>query len=102
MTQRKTTDQHLVQELMSLNADKYSKIIEKAKALTYHDFKSDLVSPKLELVKDLDSFPELNEIREAVMRGDYDETPDESDKEQMRKDLREDGASEEFMKILGL
>lgn len=98
----KTTHQHLVEELTAKDEVKYASIIDKAKKMVYHDFKSELAMPKVELVKDLAPFPELFDIMDAVKEGDYDEPPDESDKEDMRKDLRADGANDEFLKIFGL
>lgn len=98
----KTTHNDLAAELTKLDEAKYALIISKAKSMAYHDFKSELALPKTELVNDLAKFPELNEMRESVMAGGYDESPDDEDVEDMRRDLKEDGASEEFLKIFGL
>lgn len=106
---RKTTDIHLAEELILRNtAGRYDALIERAKNQGYHDFKFDLnreyaecSCPKMQLVTDLIPFPELDDIRKRVTEGEFDESPDEEDKERMRNDLREDG-SESLMDILGL
>jgi len=78
----------------------YDHLISEAKAGEYHDFKNNKhVCGKVALVVDLDKFPELSDIREAVKNGDYDESPDEEDKAMMRKDL---GDNPELLKALGL
>jgi len=88
----KSTNKELVEELTLLNTEgKYDKIIARAKKNDYHDFKSDpdsdSIGPKMDLVNDLVEFPELEEIRNAVMNGDYDEAPDAEDAEQLKKDF---------------
>jgi len=52
----------------------YDKIIENAKNCMYHDFMSAEAAPKTILVNHLSKFPELLDIVQAVINGDYDET----------------------------
>jgi len=98
---RKSTMIELPQELEALNKDgKYDEIIAEAKAGEYHDYKNQKYTcGKVAVVEKLNEFPELNHIRNAVINGDYDESPDEDDKEMMRKDL---GDNPELAKLLGL
>jgi hypothetical protein len=87
---RKATNKELVEELTSINVDgKYDQLIENAKSGRYHDFKNpdDVICGKTELVHDLQKFPELEQYRQDVMNGDYDEEADEDDKEMMREGL---------------
>jgi hypothetical protein len=90
----KSTNKELVTELTERNTEgKYDKLIERAKDNGYHDFKfdedkyEDCICPKMDLVEDLKTFPELNDIREAVIGGDYDESPDEEDTRKMEEDF---------------
>jgi hypothetical protein len=87
-------------------------IIERAKNYGYHDFKFDCVpdhpeyadcnTPKIQLVKDLSRFPELDAIRKDVINGKYDDTSDETDKARMRAILLSEHASDNvFVSILG-
>jgi hypothetical protein len=88
--QRKSSNVDLPAELAARNIDgKYDKLIERAKNNWYHDFKNPDHVPdgKMQLIDDLSRFPELNDIRMAVMDGDYDDSPDAADKADMRKDL---------------
>lgn len=87
---KKSTNKELVQELQARNiTGKYNKLIDNAKANRYHDFKNppDVVCGKVELVADLEAFPELSDISDAVLRGVYDEQADEEDKVMLRKSL---------------
>jgi hypothetical protein len=59
--------------LRSMNAEKYKLIIERADDYQYHDFKSEFAAPKMQLAADLAEFPELNFLRDQVIKGDYDE-----------------------------
>jgi len=83
-----STNKELVEELEKRNVEgKYDQMIRKAKLNWYHDFKAPDEAPggtKLDLVNDLANFPELNDIRRDVINGEYDESPDEEDKENMR------------------
>ncbi|TXI90019.1 MAG: hypothetical protein E6Q36_02275 [Chryseobacterium sp.] len=89
---RKNTMVELVQELEALNKDgKYDEMIAEAKAGEYHDFKNTkYICGKVEVVNKLSKFPELDHIRQAVINGEYDESPDEEDKAQLRKELEND------------
>jgi len=114
MAGTKTTKVDLVKELTELNVNgKYNAIINRAKNNGYHDFKfedvpnhpeyGDCICPKAQLVEDLSKFPELNQIRDAVINGQFDESPDEPDKDIMRGWLKNDGESgERMIKVLGL
>lgn len=92
---------HLPQELEALNKEgKYDEIIAEAKAGEYHDYKNNKYPcGKVAVVGKLSQFPELNHIRQAIMDGEYDESPDEEDKARMRADLGDDP---EMIKMLGL
>ena len=89
----KTTDIDLVNVLIKRNTDgKYHDIIERARKKGYHDFKCedeypDCVCPKVDLVHDLSKFPELQDIRNDVVNGEYDESPDDDDKRKMEEDM---------------
>lgn len=91
----------LVSELEALNKDgKYDEMIAEAKAGEYHDYKNKkYICGKLEIVNKLSNFPELNHIRQAIMDGDYDESPDEEDKAMLRKELENDP---DLLRELGL
>lgn len=87
----KTTNVELVQELTERNIEgKYDKIIERAKENGYHDFKMDdekydSICGKMDLVSHLSIFPELEDIRQGVINGDYDESPDSDDIAELEK-----------------
>lgn len=90
---------------------KYKAIIERAALNGYHDFKFDTipghpewaedVCPKLALVDDLSAFPELADIRQAVMDGEYDDTGDEEDAMVMRGWLMDENSPDAMFKMLG-
>ena len=68
------TDIELVDELVKRNADgRYDILISNAKSGMYHDFKSRIAMPKMSLAKELHQYPELADLREAVINGQYDE-----------------------------
>lgn len=97
----------LVEELTKRNKDgKYDHMIEEAKAGEYHDFKNKKYDcGKVELATQLANFPELEDIRDEVITGEYDEPADEADKEMMRADIRKDpggAVGEALIKTLGL
>ena len=98
---RKSTMVELVQELEALNKEgKYDELIAEAKAGEYHDFKNTkYICGKIEVVNKLSKFPELDHIRQAVINGEYDESPDEEDKAQLRKELENDP---DLLRELGL
>ncbi len=90
----KSTNIELVSELTKRNTDgRYNSIIERAADKGYHDFKfdedkyEDCICPKIDLVDDLDKFPELNDVRQDVINGIYDEAPDEEDNRNIEKDF---------------
>jgi len=100
---RKTSNKDLPEELRDRNQDgRYEQIIKNALANVYHDFKSEEAMPKAVLVNDLDQFPELADIREAVINGKYDDYADEADKAEMRGWLDEDKAPDSLYEVLGL
>lgn len=97
---RKSTSVDLPVVLEARNKDGiYDNLIVRAKNNTYHDYKSDEVMPKVVLVNDLAVFPELQDIRQDIINGVYDETADEADKDVMREELKDAPA---MRKILGL
>lgn len=93
----------LVQELEKRNTDGlYDEMIQEAKAGEYHDFKNTkYLCGKVALASKLVKFPELNDIRQEILQGVYDESPDEDDKKRMAADLRANGG-EAILKTLGL
>lgn len=113
VTKRKTSNIHLAEELILRNTgNRYDALIERAKNNGYHDFKFDTVPghpeyadctcPKTQLVQDLDAFPELSDLRTRVMQGEFDDVADETDKDRMRNNLKQDGSYEVLKDILGL
>lgn len=98
--------------LRQRNATKYHRIIIRAANNGYHDHKfskipnhpeyGDCVCPKVQLVHDLSKFPELNDIRQEVIDGKYDEPADEQDQEEMRGWLLKDNAPDVMFTELGL
>lgn len=93
MAYNKSTNKELVEDLLELDSNKYSSIIERAKTNGYHDFKfdedkyPDCICPKMDLAEDLSKFPELNSIRTAVINGDYDEAPDADDEKEILREF---------------
>ena len=91
---------------------KYRAIIERAGNNGYHDFKHDkipghpeygeCVCPKVQLVSDLDEFPELEDIKQRVIHGEFDESSDETDQQEMRGWLIQDGAPDALFEHLNL
>lgn len=102
MAGTKSSNVHLPNELRKRDEKKYATLIENAANNVYHDFKSNETMPKVKLVSDLTAYPELSDIRQDVMDGVYDDPADETDKAMMRAELEADGASEAFIKALGL
>jgi len=107
MKPRLSTDQDLVRILIGwcmrkgVNANRYKLILIRAKTNEYHDFKAETsVTPKLDLANDLAPFPELSWLRNAVIAGRFDEKPDDEDLAALKKYLRDDGASEEFISMI--
>lgn len=87
--EKKKTNVDLVLELETRNSTLYSKLIEDAKANHFHDYKAPdfILMPKFYLVDRLAEFPELYDIRDRVIDGEFDEMADEEDMEEMRKYL---------------
>jgi len=82
------------------DAKAYDELISEAKAGEYHDFKNKKhICGKVALVANLSKFPELSDIAEAVKNGEYDESPDEEDKAQLREDFKDTPG---LLKALGL
>lgn len=82
-----------------------TEIIKQAEAGEFHDFKSTLYAcGKVQLVNMLYEANDMGaiKIREAVINGDYDESPDEEDKAIMKKDWIDNGGTiEEWEKLFG-
>jgi len=92
-------------EKLNVNG-KYDRIIEKAKKGFYHDFKFDIldpftteVCPKVALVRELSRFPELRELVARVKHGDFDDSPDEEDRQRIREEHKD---SPGLLRMLGL
>lgn len=99
--------------LRQRDPEKYKHIIERAELDGYHDFKYDRIPghpeyadgllPKMQLVQDLGVFPELNDIRDKVMAGDFDDdTPDEIDEIEIRTQLLDEDAPDAMFEMMGL
>ena len=107
---RKSSMIDLPMVLETLNREgKYDHMINRAKEGGYHDFKfielpayNDCICPKMELVDDLSEFPELSELRSAVIHGEYDDEADEEDKVALAKELDGVPMGEVIKKALGL
>ena len=87
---RKSINKELVIELENLNQDgKLDKFIRQAKDNFYHDYKQPehIVCGKTLFVEESTNIPELQDLRNRVMNGEFDEVADEEDKASMRKDL---------------
>ena len=98
-----TTNEDLVKILHERNTGRqYDALIKLAARNHYHDYKSDVAAPKMELVEDLSNFPELNDISQMVMRGEFDESPDEVDKNELREWIKKDPNGDILKDILGL
>jgi hypothetical protein len=85
------TELELRQGLSSAYPKPYEEIIAEAKAGEYHDYKNNKYTcGKMELVVKLKKFPALDDIREAVINGEYDEEMDEDDKLAMKAQMVQD------------
>lgn len=90
-----TTNKDLVEMLTARNENgKYDHIIEKAFNYSYHEWKGEEPT-KMRLMDDIAPFPELEDIRQMVINGDFDEPMDEEDKKNMG------GFMEEFYEGIG-
>jgi hypothetical protein len=105
---RKSTNIDLAELLETRNTGRYDELIRKARAYAYHDFKQHKYDPncdyepKMFLLIDLQQFPELADVRQAVMDGVYDEPTDEEDREMIRGYFLEDQSPDEMFRIMGL
>jgi hypothetical protein len=101
----------LAEILAQRDSEKYKAIIDRAANNGYHDHKFHKIPdhpeygscdcPKIQLVSDLSDFPELSDIRQRVMDGEWDDPADEEDQEEMRGWLMDDNAPDEMFKQLG-
>lgn len=71
-----------------------SELFRRAVKFEFHDFKSSLATPKIELVTLLDRY-----MRKAK-NGHYDNSADASDIAELEKILRDEGSSEELINIV--
>lgn len=94
----KDTRIHLVEELEKLpSTPGIEEMIQEAKAGEYHDYKNNKYAcGKVAVVGKLLS-EGLNELADRVKRGEFDERPDEDDREEMRKTV-----PESMWRLLGL
>ena len=94
------------------NNGKYDALIERAANFGYHCFKYDSIEehpeygeclcPKMQLSEDLLLFPELEDVRNDVMNGVYDEHADEDDIKMIQGWLIEDHATDKFFEVFGI
>lgn len=101
----------LSEVLSKRDAEKYKSIIERAALNGYHDHKFDkipkhpeygeCVCPKIQLVNDLSAYPELNDIRNDVINGKYDEKADLEDQAEMRGWLMDENSPDAMFTMLG-
>lgn len=97
--------------LRKRDPEKYKAIIERAANNGYHDHKfdkipghpeyADTACPKIKLVDDLSNFPELTDIRERVMDGEFDDDADKEDQEEIRGWLMDDNSPDLMFEQLG-
>lgn len=93
----------LVEEMQKLpQTPELLAIIEEAKAGEYHDYKNKKYDcGKVEVVKRLQLLGHFN-LAQRVIEGEFDEDPDDLDKENMRRDIRQNTSSPEEAKRLFL
>lgn len=101
----------LAEILSKRNAEKYKSIIERASLNGYHDHKfenipghaeyANCICPKMQLVEDLNAFPELSDIQQQVIDGVYDDPADAEDQAEMRLWLMDDNAPNAMFAQLG-
>lgn len=101
----------LAEILSQRDSEKYKAIIERAANNGYHDHKFDKIPghpeyaetnfPKKQLVQDLSAFPELNDIRQRAMDGEWDDPADEEDAEELRCWLMDENSPDEMFKQMG-
>ncbi len=107
---KKSTIEHLPKEIEALIPESertplIKQIIEEALIGEFHDYKNDkYVCGKIAVVSLMQETkdPRLKSLIEGVMNGDYDETADENDIMNMRKDWKDSGADLKlFDKLFG-
>jgi len=105
---RKSTTRDLALELSKLDHEgELREIISNCINNVYHDFKSDRMTPKVDLCYDLYvlakelSRGDIMEVRVRVINGEFDDRADESDKREMAQWLKEDNAPDVLYEILG-
>lgn len=91
--------------------EKYKAIIERAELNGYHDYKFMKIPghpeygkcncPKVQLLEDLSPFPELEDIQQRVIKGEFDERADTEDTEEMRGWLMDDDSPDKMFEVLG-
>lgn len=101
----------LAEILAKRDPEKYKAIIERAANNGYHDHKFDKIPghpeyantdcPKIQLVSDLSAFPELSDIQQRAMDGEWDDPADEEDQEEMRGWLMDENAPDAMFKQMG-
>lgn len=70
----KSTKKELPELLEQRNTEgKYDSLIWNAKQGLFHDFESDSATPKVLLLKKLRQYPELEDVAQMVMNGEFDE-----------------------------
>jgi len=108
---KRQPSKNLAEILAARDPQKYKAIIERAAANGYHDFKHDVIpghpeygdtEPKMQLIDDLNQFPELADIRERVIDGEFDDEADEEDQQRMRIELLNDDVPDVIFEQLGL
>lgn len=62
----------LADRLESLDPERYALIIERCRNGEYHDFKSSMATPKMQMVSDLRD-QDRNDIAQKVINGEYDQ-----------------------------
>lgn len=108
----KSTMIELVQELEKLQptTPQIEEMIREAKAGEFHDYKNEkylcgkmaIATIISQILPTHQQFKEqLTNIRNDVIEGEYDETPEDDDKERMVAALKENG-SESLIPLLGL
>jgi hypothetical protein len=110
-TMSMTPSKLLAEILSKRDPVKYKAIIERAALNGYHDHKfmkipghpewAEDACPKMRLVDDLSIFPELNDIRQQVMDGEFDDGADQEDQQEMRGWLMDENSSDAMFEQLG-
>ncbi len=105
----KSTNRDLALELSQLDQEgELRQIISNCLNNVYHDFKSQLAFPKVELATDLYNLAkdlkrgDIMEVRYRVINGEFDDSADESDLQEMTAWLSDEDAPEVIYDILGL